>query len=209
MELKTISIILVFGFLFSLVSAETFGYGRTESTPINYSLIPTVNNSEYFQSYTPTTLGSWLESTFGWVTNTVNDLVNYYTKTESDNRFAPISEPLAFNGTLAFASDLNGGIIKLGNLSITSGTYYLENTSWGSSALTNVVMYIKPSNEANAFNFSLCDDASCTTETKQWVNRYGNATGGIYSYASADSNKFYYKYASATGLNINITGGKA
>jgi len=54
----------------------------TQST--NYSLV-NVNNSQYFQGYTPSTLGTWLQSTFGWITNAVSNLVNYYTKTEIDN----------------------------------------------------------------------------------------------------------------------------
>jgi len=40
----------------SITSAETFGYGRTESVPINYSLIPTVNNTEHFNGYSVATL---------------------------------------------------------------------------------------------------------------------------------------------------------
>lgn len=41
-------IILSIGIIGSTVSAETFGYGRTENIPINYSLIPTVNSSDYW-----------------------------------------------------------------------------------------------------------------------------------------------------------------
>jgi len=41
-------IILSISLIGSTVSAETFGYGRTEDVPINYSLIPTVNASEYW-----------------------------------------------------------------------------------------------------------------------------------------------------------------
>jgi len=41
-------IVIVLG---SLSSAEKFGYGRTEDIPINYSTIPSVNNSEYLDGY--------------------------------------------------------------------------------------------------------------------------------------------------------------
>jgi hypothetical protein len=37
--------------LFCFVNAETFGYGKTEETPINYSQIPSVNNSDYLDGY--------------------------------------------------------------------------------------------------------------------------------------------------------------
>ena len=45
--------------LFPLISAETFGYGRTEDVPINYSTIPTVNNSEYFDGYSVASLWTY------------------------------------------------------------------------------------------------------------------------------------------------------
>ena len=34
--------------MISIVNAEIFGYGNTEDVPINYSLVPTVNNSDYW-----------------------------------------------------------------------------------------------------------------------------------------------------------------
>jgi len=40
-------------FSFNSATAEEFGYGRTEELPINYSLIPTVNNSDYLRGLTP------------------------------------------------------------------------------------------------------------------------------------------------------------
>ena len=55
--------LLYFTFLFlfslNLVQAEDFGYGKTEELPINYSLIPTVNNSEYFNGYSVSSLWSY------------------------------------------------------------------------------------------------------------------------------------------------------
>ena|GEM_PF-3490512 len=49
---------------FSLVQAETFGYGRTETIPINYSLIPTVNNTDHFGGYSVSTLYTYYKSLF-------------------------------------------------------------------------------------------------------------------------------------------------
>lgn len=64
-------IILSISLIGSTVSAETFGYGRTESVPINYSIIPTVNNSEYFDGFSVTSLYTYyrglLETYFGGV----------------------------------------------------------------------------------------------------------------------------------------------
>ncbi len=45
---KLLFIFLCSIFLLSFISAEEFGYGRTMELPINYSLIPTVNNSVYW-----------------------------------------------------------------------------------------------------------------------------------------------------------------
>jgi len=43
----------------SIVSAEIFGYGRTESVPINYSLIPSINNSQFFNGYSVASLWTY------------------------------------------------------------------------------------------------------------------------------------------------------
>ena len=59
----------------SLSSAETFGYGRTESTPINYSIIPTVNNSLYWDG-NAWDLNRWLLID-GSNANTNIDIGNY------------------------------------------------------------------------------------------------------------------------------------
>lgn len=89
-SLSFFSIILLLSliFSFSLVSAEKFGYGKTEDVPINYSLIPTVNNSDCWDGICDT-------SYFYPASNPSNFISSY---TESD--------PLAYNGTLAFNSSL-------------------------------------------------------------------------------------------------------
>jgi len=82
--------IFIFGILlvttFSFISAEDWGYNYLEgdlntAQAINYSQL-NVNNSQFLRGYSPLTLGSWLESSFGWIDNSVNDLENYFTKTE-------------------------------------------------------------------------------------------------------------------------------
>jgi len=66
-------LILTIGLIGSLtlVNAEVFGYGRTESVPINYSLIPTVNNSQYFDGYSVASLYTYYKS----LLDTAYDLV--------------------------------------------------------------------------------------------------------------------------------------
>lgn len=47
-KVKIIMLFLVGLLIVSFVSAETFGYGRTREQPINYSLVPSVNNSLFW-----------------------------------------------------------------------------------------------------------------------------------------------------------------
>jgi hypothetical protein len=69
-----IKILLVFLFLFSftsIVSSEDFGYNYLEgdlniAQAVNYSQ-QNVNNSEYFDGYTPTTLRAWFETYFNGI----------------------------------------------------------------------------------------------------------------------------------------------
>lgn len=102
-----------FLFLFGFISADIYDdceiYGNCEpvgGTDIvpgaNYTI--NVNNSNYLQGYTPTTLGSFLQSIFGWI--------NWGDVT---------------NGTLALSSDLNNYVpynganqnVNLGNNNLT------------------------------------------------------------------------------------------
>ena len=87
-----------------------------------------LNNSGYnitasnffgkWEDYTPTTLGSWLETTFGWINNTVNNLANYFTKTESDDRYVNID-----GDTMTGNLTLNDSYLKLTNSSTTWDMY--------------------------------------------------------------------------------------
>jgi len=69
----------------------------------NYSTI-NVNNSYYFQGYTPTTLGNWLQTTFGWVNNFIN------------------AESLTVNYTVADASTLY--LMTTNNTGGVEGAYF-------------------------------------------------------------------------------------
>jgi len=96
--------------MFSVVTAETFGYGRTEDIPINYSLIPTVNNSLYFNGYSISTLYTYYKSLF----DTAYDLV-----------YAPITEPLSLhlNGDNSPTADIDWGnqdLYNINNLNVTT-----------------------------------------------------------------------------------------
>jgi len=100
---------------FSLVQAETFGYGRTEDIPINYSLIPTVNNSQYLQGYTPTTLKDWIQTLY-------------------DSIYSPISEPLSLhlNGDNSPTATINWGGQDLINVGLINASNF--NGAWNGSS---------------------------------------------------------------------------
>ena len=71
----------------------------------NYSSI-NVNNSQYLQGYTPTTLGNWLQTTFGWLTSLGNNIAF----TNESNQFMEPQqingESLTVNSTVPVASTL-------------------------------------------------------------------------------------------------------
>jgi len=135
---KVILGLFFFIFLISFISAEGFGYNYLEgelnvAQAVNYTE-KNVNNSIYFQSYTPTTLGSWLETTFSWITNAVDNLVNYYTKTEIETNYIPYTGANANvdlgdnNFTVndsTFFVDTNKGWVGIGTTSPVS-TYKLD-----------------------------------------------------------------------------------
>ena len=103
------------------------GIDLIPETPTNYSTV-NVNNSQYLQGYTPTTLGSWMETTFGWITNAVNDLVNYYTKTQSDDRYVNIDGD-TISGDLAVLGrgNFTAGLIASGFISDGLAIYGYDN----------------------------------------------------------------------------------
>jgi hypothetical protein len=71
----------------------------------NYSSI-NVNNSQYLQGYTPTTLGNWLQTTFGWLTSLGNNIA-----------FTNESNTFTLNNTF------NGNITVLGGINISKYIY--------------------------------------------------------------------------------------
>jgi len=128
--------------MFSVVTAETFGYGRTEDIPINYSLIPTVNNSLYFNGYSISTLYTYYKSLF----DTAYDLV-----------YAPITEPLSLhlNGDNSPTGDIDWGgndITNAGNLNVT-GNVTASSFIGDGSQLTGTMNYtnVALTNQTNNF----------------------------------------------------------
>ncbi len=138
---------------FSLVQAEVFGYGRTESIPINYSTIPTVNNSEYFDGYSTSSLYTYyrglLETYFGGL-------------------FSPITEPLSLhlNGDnsptatidwdgqdLINVNNLNATTLTVGNANIT-GLLYGNGSQLTGLPETDLTGYAEYQFGANNFNGS-------------------------------------------------------
>jgi len=123
-----IGILFIFIFSLSFISASIYDdceiYGNCEPisegivTGANYSI--NVNNSNYLQGYTPTTLGTWLNTTFGWITEDIGTLVNYFTKTEIESNYVPYTganqnvdlgdNNLTVNGTTLFVDSDNGRV---------------------------------------------------------------------------------------------------
>jgi hypothetical protein len=111
-----ISIFLIGSISASYSDCSLYGNCKPISSVVtggNYTI--NTNNSVYFQGYTPTSLGYWLQTMFEWITNEVNDLENYYTKTEIDASYVP------YNGaTNNFNTSYN--ITTSNHLIISNGT---------------------------------------------------------------------------------------
>ena len=130
MKYSILFLMLIVVSSFSLVQAEVFGYGRTESIPINYSTIPTVNNSEYFDGYSTSSLYTYyrglLETYFGGL-------------------FSPITEPLSLhlNGDNSPTATIDWDgqdLINVNNLNATTltvGNANIEDTYWNFTKLLN------------------------------------------------------------------------
>ena len=57
-------VILLSLFMITLVTAEEFGYGSTKELKTNYSLVPTINNTEHFGGYTVATFVTYLNGIY-------------------------------------------------------------------------------------------------------------------------------------------------
>jgi len=75
--------------LIPLVSGlDTSKFDFEYETPINYSLVATVNATEWWVTdegnldNVVDILGSWITNDLGWITNAVSNLINYYSKIE-------------------------------------------------------------------------------------------------------------------------------
>jgi len=153
MKYSILFLMLIVVSSFSLVQAEVFGYGRTESIPINYSTIPTVNNSEYFDGYSTSSLYTYyrglLETYFGGL-------------------FSPITEPLSLhlNGDnsptatidwdgqdLINVNNLNATTLTVGNANIT-GLLYGNGSQLTGLPETDLTGYAEYQFGANSFNGS-------------------------------------------------------
>lgn len=148
------SLILLLLFSFSIVSAETFGYGKTEEIPINYSLIPTVNNSQYFDGYS------------------VSSLWNYYSNL--GNSIWCKLTGCTMNGDITFnnAGINNASILGLNTSYIPTGLEAIGSIYWDSAEgttstrLSNDVilqngreLYFYGKANGNIFNGNVCEYA--------------------------------------------------
>ena len=160
---------------FSLVQSETFGYGRTESIPVNYSTIPTVNNSEYFDGYS------------------ISSLYTYY-RGLLDSIFAPITEPLSLhlNGDNSPTATIDWDgqdLINVDNLNATTLTVGNANIN-GNISASNINI---SGNEDNSFFnntklSSIVFKSGCLSDTiAYWqfednvLDSYGSHDGGVWT----------------------------
>jgi len=177
---------------FSLVQAETFGYGRTEKVPINYSLIPTVNNSQYLQGYTPTTLKDWIKTFY--------DLV-----------YSPITEPLSLhlNGDNSPTATINWGgqdLINVGLINastLTVGNANIEDTYWNFTKLLNGTLV-----QNSTLNTRLGDYIKNNTDGYVIKASEVNVTGyGFFSWLGNLANKIVSIFATTIHTEtLNSTG---
>ena len=138
MKYGILFLILIVVSSFSLVHAETFGYGRTETIPINYSLIPTVNSSDYWDGLSsPSDISHPLLDNLEWSVagHTIDENIdmNGYTFTELENVIINDGSYLGSWGTnLKIANPLIPiGALDLGTTAYPWEDLYLSENVYG------------------------------------------------------------------------------
>lgn len=176
----------LFIFLISFSSAAEFGWNNLDNEPdINYSLVPTVNNSDLLQGLTP------------------QEVADLYVETDS----------LAYNGTLAYNSSLinynsTGWILNWSQIIQPFNLQEILNA--GNTANISIVIentetdaYCQGSpNDASCYNnyFTQGDCEAYTGHNSQcmWLP-FGECQGDIFSYC-------YYNYLDESSCNGDIYG---
>jgi len=142
---------------FSIVSSETFGYGHTEETPINYSTIPTVNSSDWWDD-----LDTPADITYDEISGGDVNALGY---TGTFNFLAGVIGQLDMRGDPWY---LGGTSFQIAEDLIVDGDSNLNNTypqntlssSLGSGALRWLKLWVADINAENieAFNLNLTDN---------------------------------------------------
>lgn len=117
--------LFIFSFLFFLLplaSSEKFSYGETEDIPINYSLIPTVNNSQYLQGLTPEQVANLFDAS------------SYYLKSNPYNFYNSTTLPET-NLTGYWTS--NGSSTATGNWNLGNRNFIANRISAGNTTSGN------------------------------------------------------------------------
>jgi len=125
---------------FSLVQAETFGYGRTEDIPINYSTIPIVNSSDYWDD-----LDTPADITYDEISGGDVNALGY---TGTFNFIKGVGGQLSMDGNPWY---LGGTDLELGQNLTVDGNSYLSDTyprttltySLGSGALRWLKLWVQ------------------------------------------------------------------
>jgi len=166
----------------SIISAETFGYGRTEDVPINYSLIPTVNSSDWWDN-----LDTPSDITYDEISGGDVNALGY---TGYFNFLAGVVGILSMVGDPWY---LGGTSLEIAENLTVDGNSYLSDTyprtsltySLGSGALRWLNLYVQ---NINAEEIDVSGNANISGNVTN-VNEYqceGNCTLGL-----SDGTKFH------------------
>jgi hypothetical protein len=127
-------VVMASGYAALQVGNENDNYGAVVITPeaiINYSTV-NVNNSQYLQGYTPTTLGAWLAVTYGWLTS-FTELDPYWTANYTANNASWSN--MTNTSYVPYTGAINNVDLGNHNLTINQSIYFGNGTTQGTRLL--------------------------------------------------------------------------
>ena len=187
---------------FSLIQAETFGYGRTEDIAINYSELPTVNSSKYWNTITLGPLDDANSAQFDNIGGTL-------TIDESHLELIGNAWWLRLDGTNSPTSNINWDghniLMSYGNITDIGALDFNINGCDGETHDAGHLCY-----DYDADTLSLTTQTGQTIQigrevSERGINRNGNLLNGAVVYlsgASGDNPEF----KAADGSNVSESG---
>lgn len=178
---------IIMGISFS--STEEFGYGKTETNPINYSLIPNINNSDYLDGYDSSAFVPYSGATQNLDLGDNNLSCNGIT----------ISAPAPFNYPTISADDwllFNSEVVFKDSVDFDSYINFNgEATFYGSPYFSNVTIATL-SVEDNIYSGSIySEDIRIDGEGTEYALRIyqGDYKKGMILYGYNDTNTSYWR----------------